>query len=163
VKARLNEWWITENFKREEKRMQVNQISVFLENKSGRLAAVTKLLQRYNVNIRALSIADTSDFGILRLIVDQPQLAFNALKSEGFSVSMTEVIGVEMPDRPGGLAGVLEILEKYEFNIEYLYAFIGKADDKALVICRVERVEDAVKCLEDNGITVLTGEKLYEL
>ena len=143
--------------------MKVNQISVFLENKSGRLAAVTDLLYRHNVNIRALSIADTSDFGILRLIVDQPQLAFNALKSEGFSVSMTEVIGVEMPDRPGGLAGVLKILETHGFNIEYLYAFIGRGENGALVICRVERAEEAVKCLEENGINVLTGEELYQL
>lgn len=143
--------------------MKVNQISVFLENKSGRLAAVTDLLYRHNVNIRALSIADTSDFGILRLIVDQPQLAFNALKSEGFSVSVTEVIGVEMPDRPGGLAQVLKVLEANGFNIEYLYAFIGMSDQGALVICRVERAEEAIKCLEENGITVITGEKLYTM
>lgn len=143
--------------------MKVNQISVFLENKSGRLAAVTDLLYRHNVNIRALSIADTSDFGILRIIVDQPQLAFNALKSEGFSVSVTEVIGVEMPDRPGGLARVLEVLESNGFNIEYLYAFIGMGDEGALVICRVERAEEAIKCLEENGITVITGEKLYTM
>jgi len=143
--------------------MKVNQISVFLENKSGRLAAVTRILAKHNVNIRALSIADTSDFGILRLIVDQPQLAFEALKKEGFSVSLTEVIGVEMPDKPGGLAGVLDILEANGFNIEYLYAFIGKGDNGALVIFRVERPEEAVKCLEENGVKVVTGEKLYQL
>ena len=143
--------------------MKVNQISVFLENKSGRLAAVTDLLYRHNVNIRALSIADTSDFGILRMIVDQPQLAFNALKSEGFSVSMTEVIGIEMPDRPGGLAGVLRILESNGLNIEYLYAFIGRSENGALVICRVEHSEEAIKCLESNGIKVLSGEELYRL
>lgn len=143
--------------------MNINQISVFLENKSGRLAAVTELLSKNNVNIRALSIADTSDFGILRLIVDQPQLAFNSLKSEGFSVSMTEVVGVEMPDKPGGLAGVLEVLNSNGFNIEYLYAFIGRGDNGALVICRVERAEEAVECLKKNGINVLTGEKLYQL
>ena len=143
--------------------MKINQISVFLENKSGRLAAVTKLLHQRNVNIRALSIADTSDFGILRLIVDQPQLAFNSLKSEGFSVSMTEVIGVDMPDKPGGLAGVLEILNSNGFNIEYLYAFIGKGDYGALVICRVERPEEAIECLKSNGISVVTGERLYQL
>lgn len=144
--------------------MNVDQISVFLENKSGRLAAVTDLLHRHNVNIRALSIADTSDFGILRLIVDQPQLAFNALKSEGFSVSVTEVIGVEMPDSPGGLAGVLKILDSNGFNIEYLYAFIGWGDaEAALVICRVERTEEAVQCLLDNGIKVISGEKLYQM
>ncbi len=144
--------------------MNVDQISVFLENKSGRLAAVTDLLHRRNVNIRARSIADTSDFGILRLIVDQPQLAFNALKSEGFSVSVTEVIGVEMPDSPGGLAGVLKILDTNGFNIEYLYAFIGLGEKgAALVICRVERTAEAVKCLKENGINVVSGERLYQM
>ncbi|NLO89095.1 MAG: ACT domain-containing protein [Clostridia bacterium] len=143
--------------------MSVNQISVFLENKSGRLAAVTRILAENNVNIRALSIADTSDFGILRLIVDKPDVAFEVLKEEGFSVSLTEVIGVEMPDRPGGLAGVLDVLEKNNFNIEYLYAFIGRGDNGALVIFRVERLDEAVKCLEENGIKVVTGDRLYQL
>ncbi|NLK00375.1 MAG: ACT domain-containing protein [Clostridia bacterium] len=143
--------------------MKINQISVFLENKSGRLAAVTRILSENKVNIRALSIADTSDFGILRLIVDQPKLAFDVLKNEGFSVSPTEVIGVEMPDEPGGLSGVLKILESNGFNIEYLYAFIGKGENGALVILRIEKAEEAIQCLEENGIKVLMGEKLYQL
>lgn len=143
--------------------MKVNQISVFLENKSGRLAAVTKILAKNEINIRALSIADTSDFGILRLIVDYPEQAHKVLKEEGFSVSLTEVIGVEMPDKPGGLAGVMEILEKNSFNIEYLYAFIGKRENGALVMFRVENPDKAVDCLKKEGIEVISGERLFEL
>src|SRR5690554_1516581 len=102
--------------------MKVKQISVFLENKTGRLAAVTDTLAVNGINIRALSIADTSDFGILRLIVDQPDKAYEVLKTGEFTVSVTDVIGVEMPDQPGGLAKVLKELENAEINIEYLYA-----------------------------------------
>ena len=143
--------------------MKVNQISVFLENKSGRLAAVTNLLAENNVNIRALSIADTSDFGILRIIVDRPDLAFQTLKDAGFSVSMTEVIGVEMPDKPGGRAGVLENLEAGSFNIEYMYAFIGRGDNGAMVIIRVEEPERAISYLKEKGVRIITGERLYQL
>ena len=102
--------------------MKVKQISVFLENKSGRLAEVTRTLGKHDINIRALSIADTTDFGILRLIVNKPADANRILREEGFMVSETEVIAVDVPDRPGGLADVLEMLGKVGVNIEYLYA-----------------------------------------
>ncbi|KKM08986.1 amino acid-binding protein [Clostridiales bacterium PH28_bin88] len=143
--------------------MKVKQISVFLENKHGRLAAVTKLLANHQINIRALSIADTSDFGILRLIVNQPEDAYRILKDNAFTVSMTDVIGVEMPDHPGGLAAVLEVLEGAAVNIEYLYAFIGKGLTGALVIFRVEQIDESIKVLQEHGVNVLTGEKLYTL
>ncbi|BCV20432.1 ACT domain-containing protein [Moorella sp. Hama-1] len=143
--------------------MKIKQISVFLENKSGRLAAVTRLLAGQGINIRALSIADTSDFGILRLIVDNPDRAYAELKAAGFTVSLTEVLGVEMPDRPGGLSSILAILEEKGINIEYLYAFIGKGDNGALVIFRVEELDAAIEVLRARGINVLDGEKIYRL
>ncbi|AKX93267.1 ACT domain-containing protein [Neomoorella thermoacetica] len=143
--------------------MKIKQISVFLENKSGRLAAVTRLLAGHGINIRALSIADTSDFGILRLIVDDPDRAYTELKGAGFTVSLTEVLGVEMPDRPGGLSNILSILEENGINIEYLYAFIGRGDNGALVIFRVEELDAAIDVLQARGITVLDGEKIYRL
>lgn len=143
--------------------MKIKQISVFLENKSGRLAAVTRLLAEYGINIRALSIADTSDFGILRLIVDDPDRAYSELKGSGFTVSLTEVLGVEMPDRPGGLSNILSILEENGINIEYLYAFIGRGDNGALVIFRVEELDAAINVLQSRGITILEGEKIYRL
>jgi len=143
--------------------MKIKQISVFLENKSGRLAAVTRLLAEQVINIRALSIADTSDFGILRLIVDQPDKAYTALKEAGFTVSLTEVLGVEMPDRPGGLSNILSIMEQEGINIEYLYAFIGRAGNGAMVIFRVEELDKAMEILKSRGITVLDKEKIYHL
>jgi hypothetical protein len=134
--------------------MWVKQISIFLENKSGRLATVTKLLADHNFNIRALSIADTSDFGILRLIVNDPNRAYQVLKNAGFTVSETEVLAVEIPDRPGGLAGVLDLLHKAGTNVEYLYAFVSKSAENALVLLKVENLEQAVAALTANGITV---------
>lgn len=128
---------------------------MFLENKSGRLAAVTRLLGQNGINIRALSIADTTDFGILRLIVNEPERAHDVLKQEGFTVSVTDVIAVAVPDRPGGLAEILAILEGANMNIEYLYAFTGKSAGDALVIFRVEDPDRAIDTLTKNGIRVL--------
>jgi len=143
--------------------MQVKQISVFLENKTGRLAEVTNILGRENINIRALSIADTTDFGILRLIVNRPEEASRVLKKEGFMVSETEVLAVAVPDRPGGLAGVLSVLSSAAVNIEYLYAFIEKSSADALVIFRVENCAAAVEAFRKQDIKVLPGEEVYAL
>lgn len=143
---------------------KVNQLSVFLENKSGRLARVTKVLGENDINIRALSIADTTDFGILRIIVSQPKEAYNILKAEGFVVTETDVIAVCIPDKPGGLGQVLAVLEQEKINIEYLYAFVGNTNTKnALVIFRVEDCDKAVKVLKAQGIQVVSEEKVYTL
>lgn len=143
--------------------MKVTQISVFLENKSGRLAAITRTLARENVNIRALCIADTSDFGILRLIVDDPQKAYAALKNAGFGVNKTSVICIEVPDRPGGLAEILKVVEAENINIEYMYAFVEKAEDNALVIASVAELDRAIKLLTDSGIKLVPSEQVYNI
>lgn len=143
--------------------MKVQQISVFLENKYGRLAAVTKFLAQAGVNIRALSMADTSDFGILRLIVDKPVIAYQILKEQGFTVSSTEVIAVAMPDSPGGLAGILQVMDQEKINVEYLYAFLGQSGHEAINVFRVEKVDEAVLALQKNNIKVLSGEEVYSL
>lgn len=143
--------------------MKVQQISVFLENKSGRLAELTNVLGKAAINIRALSIADTSDFGILRLIVNKPEEAFRILKDDGFSVSITDVIAVEVQDEPGGLAKVLEILHSAGINIEYLYAFLEKSSNDALVVFRVEQVDEAVELLAKRSVNVLKGSDVYKL
>lgn len=135
--------------------MKVRQISVFLENKSGRLAQVTQILGENGINIRALSIADTTDFGILRLIVNDPEKAYRALKEGGFTVSTTEVIAVEVDDRPGGLAAALQALDQAGINIEYLYAFVQKASSAALVVFRVEQLDEAVEALRAAGIRII--------
>ena len=141
--------------------MKVKQISVFLENKSGRLARVTRALGDHGINIRALSIADTTDFGILRLIVNDPAQALAVLKDEGFTISPTEVIAVQVPDRPGGLAEILAVLEGAGVNIEYMYAFVGKTLDDAVVVFRVEEIDRAIALLRQNGVTLLRGEQVY--
>jgi hypothetical protein len=143
--------------------MLVKQISVFLENKSGRLAEVTKILGKKDIDISALSIADTTDFGILRLIVNKPEEAERILKENNFTVSCTEVIAVSVVDEPGGLAVALKALEEAGIGVEYMYAFVGKATSEALVIFRVEEPERAVKVLDENNIRVLPAERVYEL
>lgn len=143
--------------------MLVKQISVFLENKSGRLAEVTRILAQNNIDISALSIADTTDFGILRLIVNDPETAEDILNQHGFAVSCASVIAVSVPDRPGGLSEAMDILEAEGIGIEYLYAFVGKTTNEALVILRVEDPEWAIKTLTGKGIKVLTSDEVYEL
>lgn len=139
------------------------QISVFLENKAGRLAHVTRVLGEAGINIRALSIADTSDFGILRLIVSDPDKAYEILKESGFTVSETEVIAVQVPDSPGGLAAVLEQMSEENLNIEYLYAFLGTSENNALVIFKVEDIEKARQAFTKRGIKFLDEKRLYQL
>lgn len=136
------------------------QVSVFLENKSGRLAEVTRTLAAASVNIRALSLAETIDYGVLRLIVDKPGEAKRALSKAGFAVSETEVIAVAMPDRPGGLAGVVELITKQGLNIEYLYAFVGQRGEEAVVIMRIDEAERAVEALRAGGARVLSAAEL---
>jgi len=142
--------------------MKVKQISVFLENKSGRLAQVAKLLGEHGINIRALSIADTSDFGILRLIVNAPEKASQVLKTANFTLSETEIIVVQVPDHPGGLAEILEIMENSQVNIEYMYAFVGRTSEGAIVVFRVEQLDLAIEILAKAGIRLLDGAEVYD-
>ncbi len=141
----------------------VKQISLFLENKCGRLVKVCQTLGQKGINIRALSIADTSDFGILRLIVDRPEEALAALKEEGFMATETEVIAVEVPDSPGGLADVLALLEEAEINIEYLYSFVEKPAQDALILMRVDQIEKAKEILNNHHVPLIGGERIYSL
>lgn len=139
------------------------QLSVFLENKAGRLSSVTRALGEAGINIRALSIADTSDFGILRIIVNDPVKAYKILKEAGFTVSETEVIAVRVKDSPGGLAAVLEQMSEANLNIEYLYAFLGTSEDDALVIFKVEDIKKARIAFTEKGIKFLEEQELYQL
>jgi hypothetical protein len=141
--------------------MKVEQISIFIENKSGRLAEVTTILGFAGVNIRALSLADTSDFGILRLIVNDPEKAITVLKGKGFTVSKTEVVAVEVPDQPGGLASILHVLDKDSINVEYMYAFVERCGANAVIIFRFDETEKAIASLTDKGFNILEGEQLY--
>ena len=141
--------------------MKVEQISIFLENKPGALENVTRLLKDANINIRTLSLADTSDFGILRLIVNDVSKALKMLNDNGLRVSRTTVVAVEVPDRPGGLHSILEVLAKNSVNVEYLYAFVEKSGENAVIIFRFDSPDNAIDVLLKNGFIVLPGEKLY--
>ncbi|MCM0081460.1 ACT domain-containing protein [Geomonas sp. Red32] len=143
--------------------MHVEQISIFIENKFGRLAEVTRILGDAGINIRTLSLADTSDFGILRLIVNDTEKAKLVLKEKGFTVSKTDVVAVEIPDRPGGLADILQALDKDGINVEYMYAFVERCGENAVMIFRFDETEKALSALAGNGFTVLPGERLYSM
>ncbi len=143
--------------------MFVKQISVFLENKSGRLADVTRTLGENDIDISALSIADTTDFGILRLIVNKPERAEEILKEHGFTVSGTSVIAIGVQDKPGGLAVALKVLDEEKIGIEYMYAFVSKTADEALVILRLDDPEKATAVLKEKGISVLSASQVYKL
>lgn len=143
--------------------MRVEQISVFLENKTGRLAEVSRILAEAGINIRALSLADTSDFGILRLIVNDNDKAKEALKKHGFTVGKTDVVAVVVEDRPGGLHKILDTLYKASVNVEYMYAFVQQSGDNAVIIFRFDNPDEAVRVLTENGVTVIEGKKLYTM
>lgn len=133
--------------------MIIKQISIFVENKPGRLAEITEIIAKNNINIRALSVADTTHFGILRIIVDNPEEVERVLRDAGLTVSITSVITACIHDRPGGLAEVLKLLSTRDIQIEYMYAFIAKSDNEAYVVMRIEAEDAAVKLLHDNGFT----------
>jgi hypothetical protein len=143
--------------------MRAVQISVFLENKEGRLAEVTGILAEADVNIRALALADTSDFGVLRLIVNDNQKAVTALKNRGFTIGETDVVAVEVEDRPGGLHQILDILHKAGVNVEYMYAFVQQSGSNAVMIFRFDNIDEAVNILQENNLTVINGSKVYTL
>lgn len=143
--------------------MHVDQISVFLENKSGRLCEVCRALGAAGINIRALSLADTSDFGILRIIVNDSARALEVLKTSGFTASRTEVVAVEVPDRPAGLADILDILGRENINVEYMYAFVERSSNNALLVFRFDENDRAIQVLGANGLKVVEGRRVYAL
>ena len=132
--------------------MNIKQISVFLDNTAGRLAEVTRVLADANINLRAISIADTADFGILRLIVNNCDNALKALNAAGFTTRVTDVAAVEIEDTPGSLARVMELFRKSMVNIEYLYASLEGKTGKAVVIFKLEDHEKGLKILKENGL-----------
>ncbi len=139
--------------------MKVEQISIFLENKVGRLAEITSALTKAKINIKALSLADTSEFGIVRLIVDQHEVAKAALKEYGFTVSSTDVVAVEVSHTPGGLNSVLHLLGDNGINIEYMYTF-PFYKEKAVLVFRFNRQDQAIEILQKNGFRILTNEEI---
>ncbi len=143
--------------------MIIKQLSIFVENKKGRLAEITKAIAAADVDIRALSIADTTDFGILRLIVNKPDVAAAALKEKGITVSVTNVIAVGINDTPGAFSVPMQILADADIDVEYMYAFITRKSEKAYVILRVADNDAAAKVLMDKGVEILSEEEFHEM
>ena len=132
--------------------MTIHQISVFLENRAGQLAEITSVLARHNIDLRAINIAETTDYGVLRLIADKPQEAASVLLEQGFILSMTPVLAVSVPDEPGGLARVLEVLARENIDVEYMYSVFGQVDGRAHMNFRVADVETLDAVLRASGI-----------
>jgi hypothetical protein len=143
--------------------MNVQQISIFLENQPGRLAEVTRIFEEGRINIRALALADTSEFGILRLIVNDIETAQRLLKDHGYTVGVTEVVAVEVEDRPGGLHRILNILCRENINVEYMYAFVRQSGQNAVLIFRFDDVPAACAVLQRDGVRVIDGKDLYAM
>ncbi len=141
--------------------MKVEQISIFLENRPGSLENTMKVIADAGINIRALSLADTTDFGILRLIVNDVDRAKQVLKENSITVGRTEVVAVEVPDRPGGLHSILKLLSEKNINVEYMYAFVEKSGENAVMIFRFDNIDGAIDALQQGGFTVLKGEQIY--
>ena len=141
--------------------MFIKQISIFVENKFGRIAKIIDLLGENNINISALSIADTTDFGILRVIVDKSDEAVAVLKDSGVAAKCTDVIAVAIADQPGGLSRVLDTLTKAEITIEYMYAFVGKKTDKALMVVRTDDMPKSIEAFKAGNIELVTSADVY--
>jgi hypothetical protein len=143
--------------------MKLTQISVFLENRKGRLYDVCLLLGKNKINIRALTIAETESFGVLRIVVDKPQQAMQVLKKNNFVANLTDIVAVEVEDRPGGLAAILKILSLNKINLEYMYGFVEKSSDKALLVLRFDEPDRAIAVLKKNKIKIIGSKDIKEL
>lgn len=140
--------------------MKITQISVFLENKMGRLADVCTLLSAAQINIRALTIAESPEFGILRMVVDQPDDAVALLKKNSFVANITDIVAVEVADKPGGLAHIARILSEHKVNVEYVYGFVEKNTDRALMVFRFDDTDHALQVLQENQVTIVGSKEL---
>ena len=143
--------------------MKIKQLSIFLQNRMGSLAKPLEVLTVANVNIRAMCMADTSEFGILRLVVDDHEKGKEALEQNNFLVKMTEIIGVEMNDAPGGLTSVLNIIKTNNIDLEYLYAFTHDKEDKAILLLHTDNIDKLIDILNKNNITIVPSEEVYNL
>ena len=143
--------------------MKIKQLSIFLQNRMGSLSKPLEVLSENGINIRAMCMADTSEFGILRLVVDNPLKGKEVLEESNFLVKITEIIGVEMNDAPGGLTDVLKVIKDNEIDLEYLYAFTHDKVDKAILLLHADDIDNLIKVLEDNAMVIVPSEEIYDL
>ncbi|MHB9139348.1 MAG: ACT domain-containing protein [Victivallaceae bacterium] len=142
--------------------MKITQLSLFLENKAGMLSSACQVLKKANINIRTLALADTQQFGILRLLIKEWEQAKSLLEQAGFIVKVTEVLALRVEDRPGGLADILEALSVHHINIEYMYAFAFGQQDSAVIVFRFEDTDKALAALEKEDIDVVKAIELFK-
>ncbi len=143
--------------------MKIKQLSIFLQNRMGSLSKPLEVLSNAGVNIRAMCMADTSEFGILRLVVDDPLKGKEALEEKGFLVKLTEIIGVEMNDTPGGLTDVLKVIKDNEIDLEYLYAFTHEKVGKAILLLHADNIDELIVALEKNNVVIVPSDEVYNL
>ena len=143
--------------------MKIKQLSIFLQNRMGSLSKPLDILSAAGVNLRAMCMADTSEFGILRLVVDDPEKGKEVLEEKNFLVKITEIIGVEMVDEPGGLTDVLKIIKENEIDLEYLYAFSHNKAGKAILLLHSDNIDELISVLEKNNITIVPSQEVYNL
>ena len=144
-------------------KMKIKQLSIFLQNKLGSLSKPLEVLNENNINIRAMCMADTSEFGILRLVVDNPEGGKKALEENNFLVKITEIIGVEMDDAPGGLTRVLKTIKENDIDLEYLYAFTHEKADKAILLLHSDNIDELIQVLKKDNITIVESREIYNL
>lgn len=143
--------------------MKIKQLSIFLQNRMGSLSKPLEVLSEADVNIKAMCMADTSEFGILRLVVDNPEKGKEALEENNFLVKLTEIIGVEMNDTPGGLTSVLKVIKDHEIDLEYLYAFTHEKVGKAILLLHADKLDNLVEALQDNDMIIVPADEVYNL
>lgn len=143
--------------------MAIKQLTVFVQNRKGSIVSVTDILAKNNINIRALSIAETGDFGILRLIVNNEKVAEKVLEEQGYLIKVVDVVGVKIGDAPGKLTAALDILDKNDINVEYLYAFMARTEKHAYVVLRVENNDSAESALVNSGFKLITEADINKL
>ena len=143
--------------------MAIKQLTVFIQNKKGTVVSVTDILSKNSINLRALSIAETQDFGILRLIVNDEKAAETVLSENGYLIKVIDVVGVKIGDEPGKLTAALDVLDKADINVEYLYAFMARTEKHAYVVLRVEDNEVAEKALTDAGFKMISEADINKL
>ena len=143
--------------------MKIKQLSIFLQNRMGSLSKPLEVLSEADVNIRAMCMADTSEFGILRLVVDDPVKGKESLEEHNFLVKITDIIGVEMHDAPGGLTNVLKVIRDNEIDLEYLYAFTHDKENKAILLLHADELDRLISALESNDMTIVPADEVYNL
>ena len=143
--------------------MKIKQLSIFLQNRMGSLSKPLEVLSKADVNIKAMCMADTSEFGILRLVVDNPEKGKEALEENNFLVKLTEIIGVEMNDTPGGLTSVLKVIKDHKIDLEYLYAFTHEKVGKAILLLHADKLDNLVEALQDNDMVIVPADEVYNL